>query len=161
MLVKVQFTNDNERYYTYYSVDNLKLGDEVNVPTQYGPKAARVIEINVPGAEIQKFKGGIKTIPAGSVVGHTVLKDEYGLGEPLSNIIMEAKNATAYHIKHHGKSLFSQGREGKLYMIETVPHVLVEDNGDRGLFRPVGKKVANLIFKPLFNTSFDGLIEIK
>jgi hypothetical protein len=161
MLVKVQFKG-SDKFYTYYSVDDLILGDIVTVQTKDGMKKVKVIEINVPGAEIQKFHGKIKTIPSGSFVEHEDTPDRYGLGEPLVNIRMEAQYATAYYIKHHGKSLFSQGREGKLYLIDKCPYVVVEDNGDRAFFRPVGKLVANLTFKPLSCYKFsDDMVEIK
>ena len=92
------------------------------------------------------------------------IDDKYHLGEPISGIRSEAFYATRYYKKVHAKKLAknhsSLGREGKIYLIEGCPYVLLEDDGEKGMFRPLGKKVAGLQFKPLSCFIIEGLFEI-
>mgnify|MGYP001194388877 CR=1 FL=1 len=71
-IVKVRYNTDPSdvvsREYSYYSEDDLQLGDLVEVPTKYGSSKARVTAVSVPEEEIAKFKDAVKTIPAGSIV---------------------------------------------------------------------------------------------
>lgn len=79
-------------------------------------------------------------------------------GKSNSELLTEAKVVTDAYIQKHGRSSYSQGREGQLYEIDGSPHVLVEDNGDRGMFKAIGEQVKNLPIKP---TSLAYFSEIK
>lgn len=51
------------REYSYYSaIDNLKVGDIVEVPTRYGKSIAMVSRINIDKKEIEKIKDFMKVI---------------------------------------------------------------------------------------------------
>ncbi len=54
------------REYTYYSVDRLKVGDEVAVPVRSGFCMAKVTAVDVPVTEIAAFKDKVKTIASSS-----------------------------------------------------------------------------------------------
>ena len=70
-LVKVQYYKGEEpvgRDYTYFSEDDLAVGDIVIVPVRDTTGKAVVVEINVPEKDVEAFRDKVKTIPAGSVV---------------------------------------------------------------------------------------------
>jgi hypothetical protein len=70
-LVKVKYSKDGSysgREYTYYSEDDLDIGDIVNVPVRDTTGKAMISAIDVPENEIEKFRDKVKIIPAGSVV---------------------------------------------------------------------------------------------
>lgn len=48
--------------YSYYTSIKLKVGDLVIAPTANGDKIARVSEINIPEAQIERIKPYLKTI---------------------------------------------------------------------------------------------------
>jgi len=71
-IVKVRYFSETTgelsgRDYTYFSVDQLKIGDIVQVPVRDTTGKAKVTTVNVPDAEIQAFRDRVKTIPAGSI----------------------------------------------------------------------------------------------
>jgi len=72
-IVKVQY-HDGVSFFgredTYFSVDELKVGNIVTVPVGADgvTKKAQVLAINVPEKEIEAFRATIKTIPEKSVV---------------------------------------------------------------------------------------------
>jgi hypothetical protein len=69
-IVKVRYNTDPadvvSREYSYYSEDEMNVGDLVEVPIRYGRAKARVTAIGVPEADIAAFKDAVRTIPAGS-----------------------------------------------------------------------------------------------
>jgi hypothetical protein len=52
--------------YTYWSLEELKPGDIVNVPARFSTVKAKVTAINIPESEIADFRAKVKTIPAGA-----------------------------------------------------------------------------------------------
>ena len=52
------------------------------------------------------------------------------------------------------------GREGKLYLIDDCPYVLIEDNGDRGIFQAVGPLVSTMPIKPTTVARFKDIKEV-
>ena len=48
--------------YSYFTTKNLKIGDIVEAPTQYGTSIARVSRINISQEEIQEIKPYMKTV---------------------------------------------------------------------------------------------------
>ena len=52
------------------------------------------------------------------------------------------------------------GKEGQTYLIDGSPYILIEDNGDRGLFQAVGKLVAGMSIKPTTVARFEDVQEI-
>jgi plasmid stability protein len=72
-IVKVRYFNNttNElspREYSYYAEEPLKVGDIVTVPIRDTTGKAQVSAIDVPEAEVERFKAAVKTIPAGAVI---------------------------------------------------------------------------------------------
>lgn len=70
-IVKVQYRKDGEftgREYSYFSEENLKVGDIISVPVKSGFNTAQVSAIDVPESEILPFKDAVKIIPAGSII---------------------------------------------------------------------------------------------
>lgn len=70
-IVKVQYFNSDANEFTgrslsYYSEENLNVGEVVDVPVNNAIRRSRVTEINVPESEIAAFKDSMKTIPAGA-----------------------------------------------------------------------------------------------
>ena len=70
-IVKVQYYSEttgelSAREYTYYSVDNLQVGDIVIVPVRDTTSKAKVSAVDVPESEIASFKDKVKVIPTGS-----------------------------------------------------------------------------------------------
>lgn len=69
-IVKVRYSNSagqvGGRDYTYYSVDQLEVGEFVQVPVYERVQLAVVTQVNVPESEIESFKDRMKTIPSGS-----------------------------------------------------------------------------------------------
>ena len=68
-LVKVKYYNESTkeyspREYTYFSVDELQVGDIVTVPVRDTTAKCQVSAINVPESEISAFKDKVKTIPS-------------------------------------------------------------------------------------------------
>jgi hypothetical protein len=51
-------------------------------------------------------------------------------------------------------------REGKIYLVDDSPHILVEDNGDRGIFQATGALVANMSIKPTTVARFEDVQEV-
>lgn len=94
-------------------------------------------------AKAKPFEG--KRPPAPSVSG------SWPAGLPLQ---AEAKSVAASYIKQHGHSSYSKGREGQIYDVDGSPHVLLEDNGDRGLFQAIGATVKGLSIPPTTIASF-------
>lgn len=90
-IVKVQYLNPvtNQffsREYSYFSVDELKIGDIVNVPVKDSTGKAKVTSINVPESEIEAFKDKVKTIPAGSIIQESLDFRHYKVSpEPISD----------------------------------------------------------------------------
>ncbi len=39
-------------------------------------------------------------------------------------------------------------RVGKIYIIDDIPHICIEDNGDRGIFQVTGEHFQNWAIKP-------------
>ncbi len=73
-IVKVRFPLDSKehgqlspREYTYYSVDQLQVGDKVTVPVRDTTGKAIVTAVDIPEGEITAFKDKLKTIPASNV----------------------------------------------------------------------------------------------
>ena len=71
-IVKVRYYSEtanevSNREYTYFTEDQLQVGDVVMVPVRDRMGKAKVSAINVPDAEIEKFRDKVKTIPAGSI----------------------------------------------------------------------------------------------
>jgi len=99
-----------------------------------------------------------KPAEIGSKPAETVTKEPEPDTE--ATLSAEAKTAVDEYIKNQGKSSFSEGREGKLYLVDGTPHVLLEDNGDRALFQAVGKTVGNLEIKPTTVATFDDAKEM-
>jgi len=58
-------------------------------------------------------------------------------------------------INHSGKSPYSKGREGMVFIVDGTPHALIEDNGDRGLFESIGKTTQNMTIKPTTVANFE------
>jgi len=48
--------------YSYFTTKNLKIGDIVEAPTQYGTSIARVSKVNISQEEIEDIKPYMKTI---------------------------------------------------------------------------------------------------
>ncbi len=72
-IVKVKYYSEatgelSGREYTYYSIDQLKVGDLLNVPVRNTTGKAKVSAIDIPETEIAAFKDKVKTIPVGSKV---------------------------------------------------------------------------------------------
>lgn len=70
-LVKVQYYSEttgdlSARSYTYFSEDELKVGDVVIVPVKDTTGRAKVSAVDMPEAEIQAFRDKVRVIPAGS-----------------------------------------------------------------------------------------------
>lgn len=87
-IVKVQYYSVTSgelspREYTYYSADQLKVGDIVTIPVRDTTGKAKVSAIGVAEAEIASFKDKVKTIPAGSKIVGTAEHDAKE-GEPVS-----------------------------------------------------------------------------
>jgi len=72
-------------------------------------------------------------------------------------LIKEAQEAV-YH--HWGTDPYT-GRVGKIFNIDGFPHVVLEDKGDRGLFRPLGEVVSNMIIIPTAIYTFENMEEKK
>jgi hypothetical protein len=76
-IVKVRYFSETEqtlsaREYTYFSEENLAVGDIVVVPVKDTTGKAKVTAIDVPEAEIEHFRAAVKTIPAGAVAIRTI-----------------------------------------------------------------------------------------
>jgi len=72
-IVKVQYYSEtsgelSSRQYTYYSADQLVVGDIVTVPVRDTTGKARVSAVGVSESEIASFRDKVKTIPSGSIV---------------------------------------------------------------------------------------------
>jgi hypothetical protein len=73
-LVKVRYIDEGTgqatgREYTYFSEEQLDVGDFVTVPVKDTIGKAQVTAVDVPESEIAAFKDKVKTIPAGSILG--------------------------------------------------------------------------------------------
>lgn len=84
-IIKVKYVTGNngdpklsEREYTYFSEDNLRVGDFVMVPVRDSIAKAMATTVAVPESEIEAFKDKVKTIPAGSLIveGHKVVEPD-------------------------------------------------------------------------------------
>ncbi|MDD4875861.1 MAG: hypothetical protein PHQ86_01835 [Dehalococcoidales bacterium] len=72
-LVKVRYFSEttktlSPREYTYFTDEELTVGDVVIVPVKGTTGKAKVSATGVPESEIEKFRDAVKTIPAGSIV---------------------------------------------------------------------------------------------
>lgn len=64
-VIKMRFTNDGKPYgmeYTYYTPEEVQVGDYVEVKTDRGVSIGQVAEINVPLEEIERFGDRAKYI---------------------------------------------------------------------------------------------------
>jgi len=67
-IIKVQYEEEynfgifSKKEYSYYTNQNLKIGDLVEAPTLNGISIARVSNINIPEEEIETFKDKMRTI---------------------------------------------------------------------------------------------------
>ncbi len=68
--VKYYLTEDklSTMSYLYYSVEELKVEDIVNVPVRDSQGKAQVVAADVPDSEVANFRETIKTIPEGSIL---------------------------------------------------------------------------------------------
>lgn len=87
--VQVQFRNRyGEGYggtaYTYIANVPLAVGDIVTVPTKFGNNEARVCRINVPDAEVERFRDNLKHITEPASVSKSIF-DEFFTGEAFGN----------------------------------------------------------------------------
>lgn len=76
-------------------------------------------------------------------------------------LLIEAQVLSGNYLKKNGKSTYSEGREGRIYLLDETPHVLLEDNGDRGFFVAIGGSVSNLYFRPLSLAHFSDIKEVE
>jgi hypothetical protein len=84
-IVKVRYFSESgqglsTREFTYYSVDTLCVGDIVIVPVRNTVGKAKVTAINVPEADIERFKDQVKIIPSGSVITADTITAEQATG---------------------------------------------------------------------------------
>lgn len=84
-LVQVQFRNRfGEGYggaaYTYAADVPLAVGDIVTVPTKFGDNEARVCRVDVPEAEVVRFRDQLKHITEPATVSKSLF-DEFFTGE--------------------------------------------------------------------------------
>jgi hypothetical protein len=72
-LVKVRYIDEGTgqaigREYTYFSEEQLDVGDFVTVPVKDTIGKAQVTAVDVPESEIASFRDKVKTIPMGSII---------------------------------------------------------------------------------------------
>lgn len=84
-LVQVQFRSRyGEGYggaaYTYIADTPLAVGDIVTVPTKFGNSEARVSRVDVPEAEVERFRDKLKHITEPATVSKSLF-DEFFTGE--------------------------------------------------------------------------------
>ncbi len=99
------------RLYSYYSVDDLQVGDLVEVPTKNGLVKARVLTTGVTEAEVASFKHAMRTIPAGSVI-HEKLTTEEKLDDldRMVNLCDTCKSRQEYPMCSPGDVEFGDGK---------------------------------------------------
>jgi hypothetical protein len=102
-IVKVRYNTDPadvvSREYSYYSEDEMNVGDLVEVPTRYGSAKARVTAIGVSESEIERFKDAVKTIPAGSVVTVPTEEEQAAARASLPELTAKMEAATAAYVE--------------------------------------------------------------
>jgi hypothetical protein len=81
-IVKVKYFDSisksfNSREYSYFSVDDLKLGDLITVPIRDTTGKAMVTAINLPESSVATFKDKLKTIPTGSLIKEPTLAVDF------------------------------------------------------------------------------------
>lgn len=80
------------REYSYFTIESLKVGDEVMVPSLNGDLRAIVSAIDAPEDEIAAFKDRLRVIPSGSKIvfpkGCSISKQPIGIGQGGGDVIL-------------------------------------------------------------------------
>lgn len=96
-IVKVRYFSEttseqSEREYIYFTEESLEIGDIIQCSVRNTTRKAIVSMINVPEAEIQKFRDKVKTIPSGSKLVEQETAVERIMEEPIGIATDDSKN---------------------------------------------------------------------